>query len=312
MKCTHKLCQRTKNLKQSGYCNVCDDLIEEMKAKQKATEKPKTFKPVELDFKLLRDTHDKLVNGKPVEPQVMNILLLSGITNVLCHSKVVDDAMEKVKILEVENITNKTRLDLLEDWVLKMSEENSEMRKKIDKDKGANPGHLEIKVDALAEEITLLKNNPKARNQNKKCTECEQSFSKNCELEKHMVEIHGNEKPFSCDMCGKKFFLNWRLKKHASVHEEHTKKCKYYKHGKICPYSDIGCMYKHEENEENADDMETLDDEEILDEEETSPSVGSFCCYCNTLFRTQQELIEHMGDAHMDQFTHLHGSQDLM
>ena len=50
MKCTKKLCQRTKYLKQSGYYNVCDDLIEETKAKQKAT-----FKQVELDFKPLRD-----------------------------------------------------------------------------------------------------------------------------------------------------------------------------------------------------------------------------------------------------------------
>ena len=106
MKCKQRLCQRTKNLKQSGYCNVCDDLVEEMKQKHKATEKPRTFQQVELDFKLLKDVHEKLVNRKEVETHIINILLLGGINNVLCQSEVVDDTFERVKVLEVENLTS--------------------------------------------------------------------------------------------------------------------------------------------------------------------------------------------------------------
>ena len=40
------------NLKPSGYCNICDDLVEEMKKKHEGTtEKSKSFHKGELDFK---------------------------------------------------------------------------------------------------------------------------------------------------------------------------------------------------------------------------------------------------------------------
>ena len=83
MKCSQRLCQRNKNLKQSGYCNVCDDLIKDLKKKHEASEKKRQFGRVELDLNLLRDTHIKLVNGNRVDPDVVNILLLGGITNIL-------------------------------------------------------------------------------------------------------------------------------------------------------------------------------------------------------------------------------------
>ena len=66
MKCIQGLCQRTKNLKLSGYCNICDDLIEELKKKHEAVERQRTFSRVEIDFRLLKDTHEKLINGNKV------------------------------------------------------------------------------------------------------------------------------------------------------------------------------------------------------------------------------------------------------
>ena len=71
------------------------------------------------------------MNGKLVEPHTVNILLLSGITNILCQSEVVDDTLERMKVLEVENLTNKTRLEFLESWILKLSDEEKEVREKI-------------------------------------------------------------------------------------------------------------------------------------------------------------------------------------
>ena len=50
--------------------------------------------------------------------------------------------------------------------------------------------------------------------QGTKCTFCDAKFDQNCELEKHVVEDHQQEKEHSCEVCGKKFFLLWMLKGH--------------------------------------------------------------------------------------------------
>ena len=41
----------------------------------------------------------------------------------------------------------------------------------------------------------------------KTCKECERTFSKNFELENHMVSFHGREKQHSCEICGKRLYL---------------------------------------------------------------------------------------------------------
>ena len=86
--CRKEILRHRKNekfLKQSGYCNVHDDLFEEI-MKNNDTEKTETLKTVDLDFQVLKATHYKLVIGKIVEPLVVSILLLGGITNILCQS----------------------------------------------------------------------------------------------------------------------------------------------------------------------------------------------------------------------------------
>ena len=302
MKCTQRLCQRTKNLKESGYCNVCDDLFEEMVKKYKALKKPRSFEQVNLDFKLLKETNDNLMSGKVVEPEVVSTLLLGGITNILCQSELVDDAMERIKELEVENLTNKTRLELLESWILKLADEETKLKVKIKQleDTGKS-SHLEPKIDALVKEVNDLKDKsltPAVCLKSKSCSECNETFSKNFELENHMVKVHGCEQPHSCDICGKKFYLKWRLKKHGSVHSGNVKPCKYLEDGKACPYDEVGCKYNHEEKTEENSTMEGIEDDDDVNDD-------FCCCYCNKILETQKELIEHMGNDHIDRFSHI-------
>ena len=132
MKCIQRMCSRTKNLQKSGYCNICDDLMENLKKKYENKEKQKTFQRVELDLKLLIDTQNKLVSGKSVEPNVVNTLLLGGITNILCQSDEFENALERVKVLERENIENKLRLESLEHWLLKLNDKMQETNENIE------------------------------------------------------------------------------------------------------------------------------------------------------------------------------------
>ena len=220
MKCSQRLCQRNKNLKQSGYCNVCDDLIEDLKKKHDASEKKRQFGRVELDLNLLRDTHNKLVNGNRVDPDVVNILLLGGITNILSQSELFDITLDKTKELETDNLTNKVRLEALENWALKLNEKHDKLRADIE---GFDPLSLEQRIDArldtICEEMGSKKNDvqaptPQNTHSCKQCKECAETFSKNYELERHMVNVHGCEKSHSRDICGKKIYLQWSLRKH--------------------------------------------------------------------------------------------------
>ena len=51
MKCSQKLCQRTKHISSSGNCNVCEDVIETLRKANEAKIKKSNFEKVELDLK---------------------------------------------------------------------------------------------------------------------------------------------------------------------------------------------------------------------------------------------------------------------
>ena len=53
------------------------------------------------------------------------------------------------------------------------------------------------------------------------CEECGEQFTRNCDFETHLLSHH-KEKQFECDVCDKKFFLKWRLKKHKQAHEQQS------------------------------------------------------------------------------------------
>ena len=105
-----------------------------------------------------------------------------------------------------------------------------------------------------------------------------------------MVDIHKCEQTYSCEVCGKKFFIKWRLEKHRSVHQENAKRCKYIQEGKICPFDKVGCKFAHKEER-----IANSQDEEIIQD--------NFCYFCETMFQSQDQLTEHMTFAHMDRFT---------
>ena len=107
-----------------------------------------------------------------------------------------------------------------------------------------------------------------------RCKICKESFSKNSELEKHLVNIHGSKKTYSCENCDKTFLLKWRLNKHIGIHQDdNIRICKFFKDGKDCPFEDVGCKFGHKSEEvvttrnvelaRNVHEMVEIDDEII-------------------------------------------------
>ena len=117
-----------------------------------------------------------------------------------------------------------------------------------------------------------------------KCRECGRTFSKACELEEH-----GKPKDFKCETCGKEFFLEWRLNKHANIHLENSRLCKYVKNQSECPFEKIGCMFKHEEPEPIEEESDT-DDEFI-------PAVNQ-CHICRQILTCKDDLFDHIKNQH--------------
>ena len=79
----------------------------------------------------------------------------------------------------------------------------------------------------------------------KTCAICSKTYLKNAELEEHMSEEHNSPKDFECPVCGKKFFLEWRLKKHARMHTVTPGICRYFSTKIACPFMEIGCKFSH-------------------------------------------------------------------
>ena len=79
----------------------------------------------------MRETHTKLANGNRVDHNVVNILILGGITNILSQSELFDITVDKTKELDTDNLTNKVRLEALENWALKLNEKQEKLRQML-------------------------------------------------------------------------------------------------------------------------------------------------------------------------------------
>ena len=217
MKCKQKVCNRNKNICYSGNCNVCDEAIKKV---LKSKDKDKNKKPVEevlVNIESMVTMHEKLMRGERVDPNDVSTLLLAGIIKIINQHDLIDNLEEKVNEKESETLSKKFRIESLENWVINQGESISCLDKK-----------LELEIKELKEkelgkasnvQNIILQDEPK---NTIKCKECGKTFSKNHQLEEHMVE-HSNVERFKCESCNKDFYLKWRLQKHMKVHSEMTK-----------------------------------------------------------------------------------------
>ena len=117
MKCGQKLCQRTKNLGETGNCNVCDDDIVTITNNHKKIEKKNSLKPVQLDLKRMVETREKLSRGETVDQQTVSVLVLAGIINITSQHDTIAELESRIKALEHNDITHRSRIESLENWV---------------------------------------------------------------------------------------------------------------------------------------------------------------------------------------------------
>ena len=82
-----------------------------------------------------------------------------------------------------------------------------------------------------------------------KCKFCDEAFCESWKLESHM-KLHESAKTFNCTICNKVFYMKWRLDKHVTSHDQNQKFCHFFNNNKVCPFENIGCMFRHEESSE--------------------------------------------------------------
>ena len=150
------------------------------------------------------ETHEKLTKGIPIDPHIVSSLILSGIINIVNQHDAIKELKERVQSCEQTNVSNQSRLKNLESWVLRQNEsiqclveklstfdengvviketkEIENMKKKI--------VSLEINLNTVKSgrnRANNLKTKPSESPGRKKlrCGDCDQTFLKNCDLEK--------------------------------------------------------------------------------------------------------------------------------
>ena len=137
--------------------------------------------------------------------------------------------------------------------------------------------------------------------QNIKCKLCEETFDKNSDLEVHIKTCHEESESHECEDCGKRFALQWRLRKHKENHGRiGTKNCHYYNNEKACPYESIGCMFNHVLSEMCIYGKKCLNKlcsyQHI--HENIEENTGIKCDKCNLIFKTEKDMDTHMDDVH--------------
>ena len=82
-----------------------------------------------------------------------------------------------------------------------------------------------------------------------KCKYCSESFKVISDLEKHIKKEHIDFNLYECEICRKRFVTKWRQEKHMNIHlNTPIRHCKYYMNDTFCPFDDLGCKFKHENN----------------------------------------------------------------
>ena len=135
-----------------------------------------------------------------------------------------------------------------------------------------------------------------------KCEHCDETFQLNWRLETHL-KTHKQSKKFECDKCGKVFLLKWRLEQHKKTHAlTNIKYCHYFNNMKVCPYDNIGCMFKHETSswcrfqEECSNNMCQFRHKQG----ENKESEQFNCKKCEFVFENKNDLKIHEEEDHIE------------
>ena len=67
-------------------------------------------------------THDKLSHGDQVDHNDANALLLAGVTKIINQHDTIAKVEEKNNEIERESLTNKFRIESLENWIVRQEE----------------------------------------------------------------------------------------------------------------------------------------------------------------------------------------------
>ena len=231
-------------------------------------------------------------------------------------------------------LTDKLRIESLENWVLKQDAKIQELsinESHLDKNTDQNKfGDLQERISSIESDMKNSEVDRKKSEENNlenddakkgvflRCEHCDDKFTKAIELETHMNE-HGLVKKHICEVCEKGFHLKWRLNKHKQMHNEDYRShfCHFYNNNLECPFIQVGCMFQHKksgpcpqknctrnrcefEHEQGEKDevLEAFDDEEEKEEESTIDDEVE-CSLCGCTFVDKVELDWHMKDNHM-------------
>ena len=122
----------------------------------------------------------------------------------------------------------------------------------LELEKAVNDTSMKEKVAAMEAKVLDIKRADTERDfsnlktpTKKSCAVCSKTFLTNAQLEKHMNKRHDDCRNFECTVSGKKFFLEWRLKKHAQMHTVIPRTCRYFSNKMPCPFEEIGCKFSH-------------------------------------------------------------------
>ena len=150
--------------------------------------------------------------------------------------------------------------------------------------------------DSLKNHITLYHSN------SVKCKLCTKNFLKNTDLEVHIKTEHEEAEKFKCDNCEMTFVLDWHLKKHQNIHAENAasiKFCHYYNNNKTCPYSDLGCMFKHEDSPICLSKTKCINKLCQFKHSQTDKKKQNCCDKCDYITDSAENFKTHMEELHI-------------
>ena len=112
----------------------------------------------------------------------------------------------------------------------------------------------------------MMKSSEKNNSNQIKCIICDYRFRNFSDLELHIKDKHIHYQGNDCEKCGKTFVTAWRLKKHMRIHAQNfTKSCKYFKGNVVCPFEELGCKFRHDDDEKDGMTKEKSSDADDIE-----------------------------------------------